>query len=139
MIRREVAHVSFTEALTDDEVFIGVYIIDEFVEVLLTGRHHGDIDVNLDTRERSQVVEALEKALSTIRGVDSSVEQEIARIRHVRAGSKLEQLVNVNVEKGLIILDLALEGDENEEDRVWVYLTAEQCAWLIEALIRAEI
>lgn len=61
----------------------------------------------------------------------------VASIRSGRAGSKMEHVANVGVEGGLVVLDLALEGDEDEEDRVWVYLTDDQNKWMIEALRKA--
>jgi hypothetical protein len=134
MTRREIAQLAFTEAHTDDEVFMRVSVVGEFVEVLLTTGHHGDIEVYLYSSECKQVLEALEEAVLVIQGANGSVEREIASLRSVRAGTKMELVVNIRVERGLVVFDLAFEGDENEEDKVWVFLTSDQCKWLIEAL-----
>ena len=133
----QVDHLTFTETHTGDEVFMGVSVINEFVGILLTGRHHGDIDVYLLTNERKEVVQALEEAAQLAQGANTPTDREIANLRSVRDGTKLETVVKVRVEKGLVRFDLALEGDENEEDWVWVYLNEEQCNWLIESLRKA--
>jgi hypothetical protein len=140
MTRSIIAQLEFIEALTDDEVFMCLCAYSEFaefVQILLTGRHHGDIDVYLLSNERKAVVQALEEAAQLAQGANTPTDREIANLRYVRDGTKVETVIKVRVEKGLVRFDLALEGDENEEDWVWVYLNDDQCSWLIEALRKA--
>jgi hypothetical protein len=139
MDQKEVAQLAFTEALTGDEVFLRISVVNEYVAVLLTTRHHGDIEVFLDSIERKQVLEALEKAVEVVQTADSSMQREIGGIRSGRTGSKMEHVVNIRVERGLVVFQLALEGDENEEDMVWVYLTNDQCKWLIDGLRKVQL
>ena len=138
MFPREIAQLTFTEAHSDDEVFMSVSVYEKQVKVLLTTGHHGGFSAYLYFSECKQVLAAVEEAAQLIQGADGSIDREIATIRSVRAGTKMELVVNVRIERGLVVFDLAFEGDENEEDRVWVYLTNEQCRWLIDALMRAE-
>jgi hypothetical protein len=134
MIERQVDQLTFTEAHPDNEVFMSVRVVDEFVGILLTTSIHGDIDIYLFENECKQVVHALEEAARTIH-TSNTREVTIMSLRAVR--TTMEFVVKVRIERGLVIFDLAIEGNENEEDRVWVFLTLDQNRWLIEALRKA--
>ena len=132
MIERQVDQLTFTEVHPENEVFMSVSVVDVFIGILLTTSHHGDIDVYLYENECKQVVHALEEAA---RAIHTSIERGIVSMRAVR--TTMEFVVKVRVKRGLVVFDLAIEGNENEEDRVWVYLTPDQNNWLIEALRKA--
>jgi hypothetical protein len=143
---KEVAKIEFREAITGDETFIMVRAVEGYVNILLTSRHSGDVDVSLASSERDYVVKALEEAVSIAQSADplksSSVNedfQDIGAIRAVYPDSKLESVVTISVKDQLVILDLALEGLESEQDERGVYLTTNQCKWLIEVLRSVEL
>ena len=132
MIERHVDQLTFTEVHPDNEVFMSVSVVDVFIGILLTTSHYGGFSVYLYENECKQVVHALEEAA---RAIHTSIERGILSMRAVR--TTMEFVVKVRVKRGLVVFDLAIEGNENEEDRIWVYLTPDQNNWLIEALRKA--
>ena len=139
MNQREIAQLTFTEAHSDEEVFMRVSIVSDSVEILLTGLHNGDIAIYLAPDERKHVLAALEEAAMVIQGADGSIDREIASLRFVHGDSNMELVVNVRIERSLVEFYLAFEGDEDEEDMAGVFLNSDQCKWLIEALKKAEL
>src|SRR5262245_39347887 len=138
MTSKDVSHLLFTEATSGDEVYIGLRIIEGCLSVLLTTSHRDAVDVCLDRGQCMQVVEALERAVLLTQSPDDSgiVEQEIASMRYAHNGKEIEVIIKVGVQQSLVRFDVAFEvdGDEDRGDRAWVFLTLDQCTWLIQSL-----